>query len=148
MQVTFSEECATEAQRLSFSLKLDEVLRLWHNEQCAGMSSTEAREFFRNTFFPKSSAVHAARNENIAKARLGLFWFPDPNIHWVGDEVVYPQELDQANEGSRLSFLYGLEEKLRNKGIVFMDDLTIKLITAKADAVSATYWKPVMEDIV
>lgn len=147
MSIKFPAECITEAQRLSFSFKLDEVLRLWHNVQCAGMSPTEAREFFQNIFFPKSSAVHKEKNDNIAEAKLGTFWFPDPDIHWIGDKVVYPGELDQANEGSRLSFLYGLEEKLREQGIADMDDLHDKLAEARADAISGTFWAPTMGDI-
>jgi len=145
MSVEFPVNCNNEASRWSFSTKLNEVLRLWHNEQCAGKTAKEADRWRKANFYPKIKTVMQARNEQIEVARIGGFWNPKVPDHVSGGIINYPSGLDQDNEGSRAVFLFGLEIKV----IKEMDKEVIRggLAQAKKDAIENNYWSPVLEDI-
>ena len=150
MPVNFPSNCNTEASRLSFTTKLVKaVLIPWHNAQCAGMTASEAKAWRDTVYKPKFKIADAEKNANRAIAEAGVFWNPHKPTHWVGNAVVYPPGLDQANEGSRMSFLIGLERKLYDSGMDRheMTDLNDRMKQAKQDAINGTKWTPALEDI-
>ena len=150
MGVDFPGNCNTEASRLSFTTKLiGGVLIPWHNAQVAGMTAAEAKAW-RDTYYkPKFKVVDAEKNVNRAIAEAGIFWNPKKPINWINNAVVYPPGLDQANEGSRQSFLIGLRAILYRSGMEHheMKDLNDRLAQAKQDAISGTEWSPTLGDI-
>lgn len=141
MEVTF-RNCNSEAARWSFSVKLSEVVRLALNSEGNGMTPLWRQ---------KVKVVLQARNEQIEIARLGGHWNPRIPDHVFNGVINYPSGLDQENEGSRGSFLFGLEHKLSLAG-KDMDDpdmeaVQIAIRQAKIDAINGTFHNPTLEDI-
>lgn len=147
MSVNFPGNCTTEASRWSYSVKLNEVLRVWHNANCP---SINIGRWKLTTFHPKIEAVHKAINEQIAISETGSHWSPKIPDNASGGVITYPPGLDQSNEGSRGSFLFGLMEKLRGREIDDPDVMAVEsaLKQAKQDAINGPYWNPSMEDII
>ena len=151
MQVNFPPGCTSEASRLSFTTKLIiGVLIPWRNSQVVGMTKVESESWERaNGYDLKLIIADAAKRENRAIAEAGVFWNPHKPTHWVGNGVVYPPGLDQANEGSRMSFLIGLQARLYESGMDHdeMADLNDRMNQAKQDAVNTGPWNPTLGDI-
>ena len=107
------------------------------------------RAYYNGLYIKQRGAVLHSRNTNIAIAQQGSHWKPDPAVHWINDRVVYPDELNEENEGSRGAFLHGLRSPLINNGLIPQDiiDLENKLIQAQQDAVDGNRWAPTLGDI-
>ncbi len=152
MIVNFPIECNKESSRWSFTTKLNEVLRFYHNESCLGMTAQQAEDWRKVNFYPQSKAVMHSKNEQIAISRLGTHWNPRIPDHVSNGIIHYPAGLDQENEGSRGSFLIGLEYKLNLIGqdIQDLDMRTVQLALSQAsiDAINGTYHNPTLEDII
>lgn len=149
MNVNFPLECNNEASRWSFAVKLNEKLRIYHNNECVGLSSQEAETWRKTHFYPELQAVMSARNEQIAIAQIGGHWNPRVPDHVSGGVINYPPGLDQNNEGSRAVFLFGLMAKLQDRVPEDVDAIAVQagISQAKQDAINGNYWNPSLEDI-
>lgn len=151
MGVDFPLNCTSEASRWSYSIKLFEVLRVYHNNSCDGKTARQSALWRKANFIPKSMAVGHARNEQIAISRVGGHWNPRVPDHASGGVINYPPGLDQDNEGSRASFLFGVEKALMDggRGLDDVDVQAVKLAIgqAKEDAKNGTFWNPSLGDI-
>ncbi len=142
MVVNFPPNCNSEGSRWSYTVKLNQTVIDAHNAEGNGTTS-EWRE--------KIKAVHTARNEQIEIAKTTKHWdlrIPD---HVQNGVITYPGNLNQANEGSRGSFLLKLSHKLMLDGRT-LDDIDVlavddALSQAKEDAINGTYWSPSLGDI-
>ena len=107
---------------------------------------------FQKEFKVRSKASMLARNEQIEISRMGAHWNPKIPDHVSNGVIAYPTGLNQGNEGSRASFLFGLEKKLKDAGKEMIDpDMVVvhsALSQAKTDAVNNVYWDPQIGDIV
>ena len=79
MIITYPTNCATEASRLSFCFRLDELLRLEHNAmgakyQAKLITDTEWKDYLVNVFEVKSKAIHDGININRGIASKSTFW--------------------------------------------------------------------------
>lgn len=79
MTVNFPVNCITEASRLSFCFRLDELLRIEHNlkgkqYQDGLITKTDWENYLKNTFEPKSRAIHEDININRAIAEKSTYW--------------------------------------------------------------------------
>lgn len=150
MIVEFPANCTSEGSRWSFTTKLNEVLRLQHNSECAGMAAGEAEAWRNANHYTQFRAVMKGRNDAIAIAKLGAHWNPKIPDHVQNGVINYPPGLNQSNEGSRGSFLFGLMHKLEaiNKDDEDYAVVTNAITQAKQDAIANGYWNPTLEDIV
>ncbi len=64
--IKYPAGCDTKEQKLKVAEELAEVLRLEDNAECAGKSSSYAKERFANELHPQMRAVHAEINANAA----------------------------------------------------------------------------------
>lgn len=152
MNVNFPANCNKESSRWSFTVKINEVLRLWHNENCVGMTAKQSDDWRKANFKARINAVMQARNEQIEIARVGTYWNPRIPDHVSDGNITYPAGLNQTNEGSRGSFLIGLGHKLNLAG-KDINDIDVQAVNnaltqAKEDAINGSYWNPSLEDIV
>lgn len=149
--VNFPSNCNSEASRWSFCTKLNEKLRIWHNETCADKNAEEAESWRKANFYSRISAVMLARNQQIAIARAGNFWNPKIPDHVANGVINYPSGLNPSNEGSRAIFLFGAESELHKLNIdIHSDDMTVvqsEILQAKQDAVNGSFWDSSIEDI-
>jgi hypothetical protein len=60
--IKYPADADTDLEKRELLEEAKEGLRIWHNEQTAGMTAAEARAFFVNEFLPKSKAVEAEIN--------------------------------------------------------------------------------------
>jgi hypothetical protein len=147
MPIKYPAACTTEASRLSFCKALRKKLATWLGTQCQGMTSEQARTFKRAHFYLKSSTLSKEFNAQVDIARQGVYWNPTEAAHFPAGKVIYPSGLNQANEGSRIAFLLGLEKKLSHKSLSELTDLKDKLHQAWQDAKDGTTWTPELGDI-
>ena len=152
MIVNFTDNCTSEASRWSFSVKLREVLRTYHNTNCAGMSAKQAMNWRKANFNAMQGATSVAINNAVEISREGGHWNPQIPDHVSTGNINYPANLDQDNEGSRASFLIGLERKLsevgKEDGDIDLEAVREALTQARLDAKAGTYWTPSLGDIV
>lgn len=145
MIINFPGNCNNEASRWSFCIEFNEILRLWHNENCHGMTAQEADTWRKENFYPRSKLVMFARNEQIGIARVGGFWNPRVPYHVQDGVITYPSGLNQDNEGSRASFLFGLEVKAVND--IDLEAIRNAIVQAKEDAIDNSFWNPSLGSI-
>ena len=79
MEILYPVDCITEASRLSFCFRLDELLRIEHNAMGAKLrqgliTDIEWKTYLKNTFELKSKAIYAGINVNRAIAEKSAFW--------------------------------------------------------------------------
>lgn len=79
MTVKYPLNCVTEASRLSFCYRLDELLRIRHNDmgqkyRSGLISKAEWNTFLANEFEPKSRAIHDGINTNRGAAEKSIYW--------------------------------------------------------------------------
>ena len=72
----------TEASRLSVCYRLDELLRIEHNEMGAKFRANEITKdewitYRKNIFEPKSRVIHEELGKNRDLASKGTFWSVD-----------------------------------------------------------------------
>lgn len=96
MRIVYPINCNTEASRLSFCYRLDELLRLRHNAMGQKyrdglITEAEWNIFLKNEFEPKSMAIHQDINVNREIAGKSVFWLSaniDTSIDTKTNEVV------------------------------------------------------------
>ena len=79
MEIIYPIDCVTEASRLSFCFRLDELLRLEHNLKGSQYKSglitkIEWDIYLKDTFTVKSKAIHIGINNNRVIAEKSTFW--------------------------------------------------------------------------
>lgn len=149
MIIDFPINCTTEASKWSFITKLNEKLRIWHNNNCKDMPANQAESWRKVNFYAKLATVMAARNEQINISRIGSHWNPKIPDHVLNGVIKYPLGLNQNNEGSRAAFLFGLMKTLQNRE---PDDIDVQAVQnalgqVKKDAINGDFWNPTIEDI-
>ena len=93
MEILYPVDCITEASRLSFCFRLDELLRIEHNAMGAKLrqgliTDIEWKTYLKNTFEQKSKAIHAGINVNRAIAEKSTFWVSASITKDIVKEVV------------------------------------------------------------
>jgi hypothetical protein len=81
MKVNFPLDCSTEASRLSFCYRAQELLRIQHNETGAEFKASRITKAewkaYMAAFEEKSEAIIAALLAAQQEAMSGEFWNPD-----------------------------------------------------------------------
>ena len=113
-------QCATEGQQLSRSFRAEELLRIEHN-RFEGDHSPEAMAH-RAVMLGKARIVQVARESALAFARAGNHQGGEPlwavsSGDWNGSGVDFPPGLNQANEGSKMSYLARLKQVVEPEAI-------------------------------
>ena len=142
--------CNNEASRWSFTIKLNEKLRLWHNDNCNGLSAKESESWRKANFYARFTTVMKARNEQVNIARTESHWNPKIPDHVSNGIIKYPSGLNQDNEGSCAAFLFGLMDKLKDRDSNDIDVVVVQeaLTQAKQDATTGIFWNPSLEVII
>lgn len=78
MQIKFPANCATEASKMSFCHRLDELLRQQHNTQGEkfrnGLLTQAEWDSYQKDFLTKSRTIHSEINNARQTASNGGFW--------------------------------------------------------------------------
>lgn len=150
--VDYPSGCTAEGSRLSWCIKAQQEIIAEHNVKGAlyrsGKITREQWLDYKSTTF--RNKYHRCINRQmlvqLAACKTVAFFKASLTTHVVADEIVYPAELDEANEGSRLSFLLNLIDESEKAGDVKTEPrytaIAIALSEAWKDAVAGTYWTP------